>query len=257
MHSVPGWSRPSIIAGCALLPAYLGLYLGTGDTRVGWRAIPRALAMSAMVTLSLVLLFGAVGLLLSAATSALAAYFPWAGLAVGVLLVFVAGLLLAGGSLCGRLGNQLADRMGGTARRGGTWGYAAFGLAYGLTSLGCRLPVFLTVVGTTLVVQGFLAGVFEFLLHSSGTGFLLGVLTIVAAAFKRGALAPVSAFSATQAPPARSAVGDRGIGRLLLVDAGRPPVGSWVGLPMRDPSDVTNPSLRARRPRRTCRHDPS
>ena len=104
---------------------------------------------------------------------------------------------------------------------------------------------------------GLLAGVFEFLLHSSGTGFLLGVLTIVAAPFKRGALAPVSAFSATQAPPARSAVGDRGIGRLLLVDAGRPPAGSWVGLPMRDPSDVTNPRLRARRPRRTCRHDPS
>src|SRR5215471_10533408 len=71
MHSVPGWSRPSIIARYALLPAYLGLYLGTGDTRVGWRAIPRALAMSAMVTLSFVLLFGAVGLLLSAATSAL------------------------------------------------------------------------------------------------------------------------------------------------------------------------------------------
>jgi len=39
-----------------------------------------------MVTLSFVLLFGAVGLLLSAATSALAAYFPWAGLAVGVLV---------------------------------------------------------------------------------------------------------------------------------------------------------------------------
>ena len=52
--------------GFALLPAYLGLYLGTGDTRVGGRAIPRALAVSAMVTLSFVLLFGAVGLLLSA-----------------------------------------------------------------------------------------------------------------------------------------------------------------------------------------------
>src|SRR5215471_20869190 len=115
MHSVPGWSRPSIIAGYALLPAYLGLYLGTGDTRVGGRAIPRALAVSAMVTLSFVLLFGAVGPLLSAATSALAAYFPWAGLAVGVLLIFVAGRLLVGRSLYGRLSNQLADRMGGTA----------------------------------------------------------------------------------------------------------------------------------------------
>ena len=190
--------------GFALLPAYLGLYLGTEDTRVGLRAIPRALAVSAMVTLSFVLLFGAVGLLLSAATSALAVSFPWAGLAVGVLLVFVAGRLLAGGSLYGRLGNQLADRMGGTARRGGTWGYAAFGLAYGLTSLGCTLPVFLTVVGTTLVVHGFLAGVLEFLLYSLGMGFVLGVLTVVAAAFKRGALAPIGAFTRYAGPASAS-----------------------------------------------------
>ncbi|HKA48544.1 MAG TPA: hypothetical protein VKK19_03015, partial [Candidatus Dormibacteraeota bacterium] len=54
---------------------------------------------------------------------------PWAGLAVGVLLIFMAGRLLAGRSLYGSLGNRLANRMGGTACRGWTWGHAAFGLA--------------------------------------------------------------------------------------------------------------------------------
>src|SRR5262249_47107904 len=97
--------------GFALLPAYLGLYLGTGDTRVGGRAIPRALAVSAMVTLSFVLLFGAVGLLLSAATSTLAASFPWAGVAVRVLLVFV-GRPLAGRGFPLRPPRQPARRPG-------------------------------------------------------------------------------------------------------------------------------------------------
>jgi len=37
--------------------------------------------------------------------------------------------------------------------------------------------------------------VLEFLLYSPGMGFVLGVLTVVAAAFKRGALAPIGAFT--------------------------------------------------------------
>ena len=181
--------------GFALLPAYLGLYLGTEGRPGGWGAIPRALAVSSVVALSFVLLFGTVGLVLSAATSAVASYFPWAGLVVGVLLVFAGGRMLAGRPLYGSFSNRLADRMGAATRRDGLWGYAAYGLAYGLASLGCTLPIFLTVVGSALVVRGFLAGLLEFLLYGLGMGFLLGVLTLAAAVFKVSALGPVRPFT--------------------------------------------------------------
>lgn len=181
--------------GFALLPAYLGLYLGAGQNARGWKAIPRALAVSGLVTLSFVLLFGVVGLILSAASSAVAIYFPWVGLVIGVGLVLAAGRILAGLPVYGSLGSRLADRMGPAARRGGLWGYAAYGLAYGLASLGCTLPIFLTVVGSALVVHGFLAGLLEFLLYSLGMGFLLGLVTIAAAGFKLGVLAPVRAIT--------------------------------------------------------------
>lgn len=181
--------------GFVLLPAYLGLYLGAGERPGGWTAIPRALVVSGVVTLSFVLLFGTVGLVLSAATSAVAVYFPWAGLVVGVLLVLAGGRMLAGRPVYGSIGNRLADRMGASARREGLLGYASYGLAYGLASLGCTLPIFLTVVGSALVVHGFLAGLLEFLLYGLGMGFLLGGLTIVAAGFKLSALAPVRAFT--------------------------------------------------------------
>src|SRR5438270_12536412 len=65
--------------GFSLLPAYLGLYLGERE-----HAASRALAVSGAVTASFVLLFGAAGLVLSAATSALSVWLPWGSLAVGV-----------------------------------------------------------------------------------------------------------------------------------------------------------------------------
>jgi cytochrome c biogenesis protein CcdA len=144
--------------------------------------------VSGVVTLSFVLLFGPAGMVVSAATSAAAAYFPWVGLVVGVVLVLVAGRMIAGHPIYGDLGDRLADRMGAAARRRGPWGYAAFGLAYGLASLGCALPVFLTVVGSALVLHGFLAGLLEFLLYGLGMGAVMAVLTLAMALFRGAAL---------------------------------------------------------------------
>jgi cytochrome c biogenesis protein CcdA len=176
--------------GFALLPAYLGLYLGGAGPR-GWAAVPRALTVSGVVTLSFVLLFGAAGVVVSAATSAVAAYFPWLGLVVGVALVVVAGRLIAGHAIYGDLGDRLADRMGSAARQGGPLGYAAFGLAYAVASLGCTLPVFLVVVGSAMVLHGLLVAVLEFALYGLGMGAVMAALTLALALIQRSALAPV------------------------------------------------------------------
>ena len=45
------------------------------------------------------------------------------------------------------------------------------------------------------MVHGFLAGLLEFLLYGLGMGLLLGLLTIAAAGFKLGVLAPVRAIT--------------------------------------------------------------
>jgi len=78
--------------------------------------------------------------------------------------------------------------MGTAARHAGPWGYAAFGLAYGLASLGCTLPVFLIVVGNALVLHGFLASLLEFLLYGLGMSVVIAALTLVVALFKGAAL---------------------------------------------------------------------
>jgi cytochrome c biogenesis protein CcdA len=176
--------------GFALLPAYLALYLGSGPDRQSSpsRALLRALAVSATVTLAFVVLFGLVGLVLNVAAAALQAYLPYVGLAMGALLAASGGAMLAGATLYGSFGERLADRLGVLARRGDIIGYAAYGTAYALASLSCTLPIFLTVVGGALT-GGYGAALVQFLLYGVGMGVVLTVLTLAAALFKAAPVA--------------------------------------------------------------------
>ncbi len=178
--------------GFAMLPAYLGLYLGTGD---GWEESPqlgvrfrRALSVSGTVGFSFVLLFGIAGLALRLATSAIAGYLPWVGLTVGLLMVLVAGRMLAGGTLYTSVGERVADRLQAGTRQGGLRGYFIYGIAYGLASLSCTLPVFLAVVGSAVALNGLLAGALQFVLYALGMGLVISVLTLSVAFFKQAVL---------------------------------------------------------------------
>lgn len=178
--------------GFALLPAYLGLYLGTGDaleTRRRMAALWRAVSVSATMTAGFILVFGVAGVALSVATAAIARYLPWAGLAIGILLVLAAGRMLTGGTLYSSFGERIAQRFGSGARQPSTRGFLAYGLAYGTGSLSCTLPVFLTVVGSTLTVDGLLPATLQFVLYALGMGFVITLLTLSTAIFKAAAMA--------------------------------------------------------------------
>jgi cytochrome c-type biogenesis protein len=66
------------------------------------------------------------------------------------------------------LGPRMAGRFGTAARIKGMGGYDAYGVAYGLASLGCALPVFLRVVGTSLQLHGAADAVGQFMLYGLG-----------------------------------------------------------------------------------------
>ncbi len=167
--------------GFVLLPAYLGLYLGDDQVAPFRRRIGRALAVSVTVTASFVLLFGLTGILAGWAASAVTSALPWLGLLVGAGLVLLGGALAAGHGLYSNVGPRMAQHLSGLARVRGVAGYAAYGTAYGLASLGCALPVFLSVVGTSLQADGIAAAAGQFALYGIGMGAVLGSLTILAA----------------------------------------------------------------------------
>ena len=137
--------------GFVLLPAYLGYYLSDGPGgREGRRPTVRALVVSGTVTASFALLFGLAGVLAGLGASALTSALPWIGTAIGVGLIVLAGFLAAGRELTVFAGPRVAQHLKATTRNRNLAVYAAYGTAYALTSLGCTLPVFLGVIGTSL-----------------------------------------------------------------------------------------------------------
>jgi cytochrome c biogenesis protein CcdA len=206
--------------GFALLPTYLGLYLGSAaDSRRPWPAqVRRALVVSLVMTMSFVALFGAAGVALGAAGAAVGGLLPWLSIAIGVLLAVAGGRLLAGGSLDAAPAERMADALGGRAGRAGVLGYAAYGLAFALSSLGCTLPLFLAVVGTGFARGGLAAGLQQLVLYALGMGAVVSTLTVLVALLGRGVLGRVRGVGRVVEP----------IGALLLLATGGYIVYYWL-----------------------------
>ncbi|HET9968102.1 MAG TPA: cytochrome c biogenesis protein CcdA [Streptosporangiaceae bacterium] len=167
--------------GFVLLPGYLGYYLGDGDRASGRRRTGRALLVSAVMTASFALLFGLVGILAGLAAAALTSALPWIGAAVGAGLIVLGGLLAVGAEPHLPAAPRAAQHLQPATRNRGLGGYAAYGTAYGLASLGCTLPLFLGVVGTSLQLHGLASAVGQFMLFGIGMGVVLTACTIATA----------------------------------------------------------------------------
>jgi cytochrome c biogenesis protein CcdA len=175
--------------GFVLLPAYLGLYLGDDHGGVRrHRPVRRAVAVSVTVTASFMLLFGLAGVFAGLAAAALTSALPWIGAAVGAGLILLGGALASGRDIASSLGPRAARRLATSVQVRGITGYAAYGAAYGLASLGCTLPVFIGVVGTSLQLHGIAAAVGQFMLFGAGMGVVLTGLTLSTAWFGDGVI---------------------------------------------------------------------
>ena len=174
--------------GFAMLPAYMGLYVGTDDDSDGHtdvlRSIGSAVLIGGAVTTGFVVLFGAAGMVIGlGARSIVADILPWLGLTIGVILTVAGAWLLGGGKLYSALAQQAAVRMGDPGQTN-VKGYFLFGLSYGTASLSCTLPIFLAVIGTTFAVSSIGTSLGQFVLYALGMGTVIMALTLVMALFK-------------------------------------------------------------------------
>ncbi len=176
--------------GFAMLPAYLGLYLGDNQADADQRGVAerlrRASVVGSTVTVGFVVMFAAVGVPIGLGARGIVEFFPWVGLGIGVLLAVVGAYLLSGGKLYNNLAMRLSSKMG-NAGNNNMRGYFTFGLGYGTASLSCTLPIFLAVIGGTFTADTFLDSILQFLLYGLGMGFVILVLTLGMAIF-RGAM---------------------------------------------------------------------
>ena len=185
--------------GFAMLPAYVSYYLATGEGEVAWEGtggaataiaepagvlphLTHALVVGGTLTAGFLVLFALAGTLISLGAYVLVSLMPWFGLSIGIGLVFLGIWLLLGRRLNLPGLPQMEVGQGRGLRN-----IFLFGMAYGLASLSCTLPIFLVVVGSAFTGQGVVAGLSQFLAYGSGMGAVLMALTVSLALFE-GAL---------------------------------------------------------------------
>ena len=179
--------------GFAMLPAYLGMYLGANQEenqqRHAARTLGRALVIGSAVSAGFILLFGVAGAIVGLSASFVSNVLPWLGLIIGIGLVLVGAWMVGGGKLYTGLAARAASRMG-NPNQVGVKGYFMFGLSYGTASLSCTLPIFISVVG--IGVAGFSATtvIGNFFLYALGMGLVILAMTLGMAIFK-GAMVAV------------------------------------------------------------------
>lgn len=98
---------------------------------------------------------------------------PWAGAITG-LAIMVAGLLILSGRHIG-----LNFRVSALDGQGNPSMYL-FGVAYAVASLGCTLPVFLSVVGASLAVRGAATATIVLAAYGAGMAAVMMTLALVA-----------------------------------------------------------------------------
>ena len=178
--------------GFAMLPAYLGLYLGANseqETGRPVRQLGRALLIGGAVTGGFVVLFGIAGTLIGLGASFVANLLPWIGLVVGVMLAIAGAWLVSGGKIYTGIAARAAAHIGEPGQLGAK-GYFLFGVSYGTASLSCTLPIFLAVLGVSASDAGLLNIMANFFLFALGMGLVIMALTL-GMAFFRGSMVGV------------------------------------------------------------------
>lgn len=174
--------------GFAMLPAYLGLYLGTNE-QVSENVHPikhiaKGLQVGASVTAGFIVLFGMTGIIIGLGAGAVVVdILPWLGLTIGISLAITGSWMIGGGKLYTGFAARAASHMGNPGQVN-VRGYFLFGLSYGTASLSCTLPIFLSVIGTSFAVSSIANSVGQFLLYALGMGTVILTLTLGIAFFK-------------------------------------------------------------------------
>lgn len=169
--------------GFFMLPAYLSYQLGPhGGPEESSRArrVARALGLGVVATSGFLLILAAVGLVIASGGQWLIRTFPYAGVTIGGALTLLGVWMLRSGRTIGLLAVSRTYVVPHRSVRN----VFLFGIAYAAGSLSCTLPVFLLVVGTSLVSERLLASFSQFISFGLGMGTILMIVTIGAALFQ-------------------------------------------------------------------------
>lgn len=162
--------------GFAMLPGYLTMVIAGGGEAGRGARVGRALAASALMTAGFVAVFGTFGLLSLPLRGVLQQYLPVVTIVIGVVMVVVGALLLAGRQL-----TLLLPKPARGAPSTRVVSMAGYGVAFAVASLSCTIGPFLAATGIALRGGDLTTGITTFVAYAVGMGMVVAVLAVAAA----------------------------------------------------------------------------
>jgi len=133
--------------GFALLPAWFARGMAAHADRPAAERLMRSVLSGGAVSLGFVTIFAIAGVIFASGASWLGPALPWIGIALGLGLALVGAGWVTGIRLPG-LPFVAACRSVNTR-----YGAFGFGLSYGLVSISCTLPIFMSVAGLSFLLE--------------------------------------------------------------------------------------------------------
>ncbi|GHG14212.1 hypothetical protein GCM10017567_34870 [Amycolatopsis bullii] len=158
--------------GFAMLPAYLTLVVA-GEQRATMAAVWRALAVTGLMALGFLVVFGAFGLVVAPLGSSVQEYLPAVTVVVGAVMAGLGAWMVAGKEITLLIPQPRTGAP--TARLSSMFGY---GTAYAVVSLSCTIGPFLAVTSATFRSGSVLTGVAAYLVYGLGMTLVVGVLAV-------------------------------------------------------------------------------
>ncbi len=175
--------------GFAMLPAYVAHYLGAAEryNRSIGQNILRALGLGLTVSAGFVTVFGLIGLLFSLIRDFLVPNAFWIGAIMGALLMVLGLLMLLGKNplmipAFERWAGRVSQIKGSQAEKDLLF-YYLYGVSYALASLGCAMPIFLSVIGYSFT-EGWLNGAVQFGAYALGMSMTMMAVSLISALSK-------------------------------------------------------------------------
>lgn len=160
--------------GFAMLPAYLGYFLGVdGHDRDVQASIGRSLAVGLSVSGGFLAVFSLVGLAIYHLSASIDRWTPWATMVIGTGLVVLGIAMLRGFEPVVALPKL---NRGGRERSGQSM--FVFGVSYAVASISCALPLFTGAVAGTFRRENLLSSLAVFVAYAMGMTLVLLALTV-------------------------------------------------------------------------------
>ena len=172
--------------GFAMLPAYVGFFVGTDSESTTVHRVRRALVVSLAMTAGFITVFGAVGLLVQTVASGIDDHLSKVTVVIGILLVLLGVYLFTGRQL-----NFNGPKIQKGGRERTLVSMYLFGVSYATASLSCTLGPFLVALTPTFRNAGLISGMAAFVSYGVGMGMVITVVTVAVACTQQAFVARI------------------------------------------------------------------